>query len=180
MMSLEREMALVEAILFLENEPVEARKIARIAGLSKEAVMEVLLQLQEKLAKADSGLELSEAAGGYSLVPKKDLWEHLRDNYGRKSDEKLSKAAMETLSIIAYSQPLTRAEIESIRGVASAPMLKLLLDRGLVKEVGKKDAPGKPSQFGTTREFLQMFGLSSLADLPKLDDSEREKFELES
>ncbi len=180
MMSLDREIAIVEAILFLENEPVEARKIARISGLSKEVVMEALLQLQDKLGKPDSGLELSEAAGGYSLVPRKELWEHLKENYGRKSDDKLSKAAMETLSIIAYSQPLTRAEIESIRGVASAPMIKLLMDKGFIKEVGKKDAPGKPSQFGTTREFLQMFGLSSIADLPKLDDTEREKFELES
>ena len=179
-MSLDREIAIVEAILFLENEPVEARKIARISGLSKEVVMEALLQLQDKLGKPDSGLELSEAAGGYSLVPRKELWEHLKENYGRKSDDKLSKAAMETLSIIAYSQPLTRAEIESIRGVASAPMIKLLMDKGFIKEVGKKDAPGKPSQFGTTREFLQMFGLSSIADLPKLDDTEREKFELES
>ena len=180
MMSLDREIAIVEAILFLESEPVEARKIARISGLSKEVVMEALLQLQDKLGKPDSGLELSEAAGGYSLVPRKELWEHLKENYGRKSDDKLSKAAMETLSIIAYSQPLTRAEIESIRGVASAPMIKLLMDKGFIKEVGKKDAPGKPSQFGTTREFLQMFGLSSIADLPKLDDTEREKFELES
>lgn len=179
-MSLDKEMALVQAILFLENEPVEAKKIARIAGLSKEIIVETLLQLQDRLAQADSGLELSESGGGYSLVPKKDLWEHLREHYGKKSDEKLSKAAMETLSIIAYSQPLTRAEIESIRGVASAPMIKLLLDKGLIKEVGKKDVLGKPSQFGTTREFLQFFGLGSLAELPKLDDSEREKFELES
>ena len=179
-MSLDKEMALVQAILFLENEPVEAKKIARIAGLSREIILETLLQLQDRLSLTDSGLELSESGGGYSLVPKKDLWENLREHYGKKSDEKLSKAAMDTLSIIAYSQPLTRAEIESIRGVASAPMIKLLLDKGMIKEVGKKDVLGKPSQFGTTREFLQQFGLESLAQLPKLDESEREKFELEA
>ena len=85
---------------------------------------------------------------------------------------------METLSIIAYSQPITRAEIEAIRGVSADNMIRLLTERNLVKEVGKKDIPGKPVQFGTTKDFLKLFRLNSIADLPKLDESESDRFEL--
>jgi segregation and condensation protein B len=85
---------------------------------------------------------------------------------------------METLSIIAYSQPITRGEIESLRGVSADNMIRQLLERKMIKEVGRKDAPGRPSQFGTTREFLQHFGLESIADLPKLDEIEQERFSL--
>ena len=85
---------------------------------------------------------------------------------------------METLSIIAYSQPVTRAEIEAIRGVSADNMIRLLIEKELIKEVGKKDVPGKPAMFGTTKEFLKIFRLNSIADLPKLDETERERFEL--
>jgi segregation and condensation protein B len=85
---------------------------------------------------------------------------------------------METLSIIAYQQPVTKAEIEAIRGVSADNMVRLLLDRNLIKEVGKKDIPGKPVQYGTTKEFLKFFRLQSIADLPKLDETENERFEL--
>jgi segregation and condensation protein B len=87
---------------------------------------------------------------------------------------------METLSIIAYSQPITRSEIESIRGVQADTMIRLLLEKELIRETGKKDVPGKPVQFGTTREFLKLFRLESIADLPKLNESEAERFELEN
>jgi segregation and condensation protein B len=86
---------------------------------------------------------------------------------------------METLSIVAYSQPVTRAEVEAIRGTQTDNMIRLLLEKNLVKEMGKKDIPGKPVQYGTTREFLKIFNLGSIADLPKLDESEAERFELE-
>ena len=85
---------------------------------------------------------------------------------------------METLSIIAYSQPITRAEIEAIRGVSADTMIRLLVEKELIKEVGRKDIPGKPVQFGTTKEFLKVFGLNSIADLPKMDETEQERFEL--
>jgi len=86
---------------------------------------------------------------------------------------------METLSIVAYSQPITRAEIESIRGVSSDNMIRLLVSRNLVQEVGRKDAPGRPVQYGTTQDFLKVFRLSSIADLPKLDELDTERFELD-
>ncbi len=96
----------------------------------------------------------------------------------KKRENRLSRAAMETLSIVAYSQPITRSEIESLRGVSADNMIRQLLERGLIHEVGRKQAPGRPVQYGTTREFLEHFGLESIADLPKLDEIEQERFNL--
>lgn len=175
---MDREAALVEAVLFLETEPLEIEKLAKITLLNEEAVTAALEQLHARYAKPDSGLELSEIGGGFSLIPRRDLMLALRHHYGRKTDEKMSRAALETLSIIAYSQPVTRIEIDSIRGVNSTGTLKVLLDRGFIRETGRKDTPGRPVQYGTTKEFLQLFGLASIADLPKLDEAERERFEL--
>ena len=105
-------------------------------------------------------------------------WNFLKEKYGKKNEGKLSKSAMETLSIIAYSQPITRAEIEAIRGVSADNMVRLLMERNLIRETGKKDVPGKPIQYGTTKDFLKFFRLNSIADLPKLDETESERFEL--
>ena len=110
---------------------------------------------------------------------KKSYWENLREKYGKKNESRLSRAAMETLAIIAYSQPVTRAEVEAIRGVQADNMIRLLLEKDFIKEMGKKDIPGKPAQYGTTKEFLKVFRLGSIADLPKLEESEAERFELE-
>ncbi len=175
---LDKETALVEAILFLESEPQSQQNLARISGLSEDVVQAALERLQERYAAEDSGIELGRITGGWSLVPKKDLWNFLRERYGRKGEGRLSRAAMETLAIIAYSQPITRAEIEALRGVSADNMIRILLERNLIKEVGKKDVPGKPVQFGTTKDFLRLFRLNSIADLPRLDETESERFEL--
>jgi segregation and condensation protein B len=175
---MDREAALVEAVLFLETEPMDIDHLAKITLLNEEAVRLALEQLHTRYSRPDSGLELSEIGGGFSLIPRRDLMLVLRHHYGKKTDEKMSRAALETLSIVAYSQPVTRIEIDSIRGVNSAGTLKVLLDRGFIRETGRKDTPGRPVQYGTTKEFLQLFGLASIADLPKLDEAERERFEL--
>ncbi|MFW5738384.1 MAG: SMC-Scp complex subunit ScpB [Spirochaetota bacterium] len=169
-------MALIEAILYLEAEPVDLHSLQRISGLPREVVLDALAQLREALSGPEHGLELAEIADGYTLAPKEALAPGLRDRYGRKNDAKLSRAAMETLSIIAYSQPITRAEIENLRGVNADGMMRLLLSRDLVKEVGRKDAPGRPVQYGTTREFLKLFRLSSISELPRLDEADQKKF----
>jgi len=179
-MKLEREAALIEAILFLESEPIEVEKLARYANLPQDIVDRVLLQIREEYSREDHGLELIEISGGIQFAPKADLWEHLKDRYGRRNESRLSKAALETLSIIAYSQPITRGEIDNIRGVSSANMVKQLHERTLAKVVGKKDVPGKPVQYGTTKEFLKLFRLRSISDLPHLDELDKERFELES
>ena len=177
-MDLDKETALVEAIFYLEGEPLNAEALARISDLSKEVVEAAVERLQKRYASADSGIELSQISGGWVITPKKNLWSFLKERYGKKNEGKLSRAAMETLSIIAYSQPITRGEIEAIRGVSADNMIRLLSERNLIKEVGKKDIPGKPVLYGTTKEFLKFFRLNSIADLPKLDETESERFEL--
>jgi segregation and condensation protein B len=176
-MELENATSLVEAVIFLETEPVDLPTLCRVTGLPRELVQQALQRLRELFGDQAHGLMLAEIGGGYTLSPKGELWEVLKPRYGRKSESKLSRAALETLSIIAYSQPVTRQEIESIRGVSADGMIKLLLSRSLIKEVGRKDAPGKPVQYGTTKDFLKTFRLASIADLPRMEELDREKFE---
>ncbi len=178
-MEITREAALIEAVLLLENDPVETRKLIDITGLSADAVQEALQHLRAALEADGHGIEIVEIGGGYSFAPRKSLWEQLRERYGKSAENRLSKAALETLAIIAYSQPITRAEVESIRGVSADGMIKLLVSRSFIREVGKKDVPGKPVQYGTTREFLKAFRLATISDLPKLDGLEKERFERE-
>ncbi len=175
-MRLTTEAALVEAVLFLEVDPVELRALQRVTDLSRDVVLEALSQIRDTYSQDHHGLELIELADGYTLSPKPALTESLKDRYGKKNEGRLSRAAMETLSIIAYSQPITRAEIENLRGVNADGMMRLLLSRGLVKEVGRKDSPGKPIQYGTTREFLKLFRLSSISDLPRLAEADQKRF----
>jgi len=177
----EKEAALIEAILYLETDPLDINILVRYSGLSKEAVKKAVETLEEKYSRQDSGVELSRIGGGIMLSAKQEYWDALKPHYGKKNEIRFSKATLETLSIIAYSQPVTRSEIESIRGVQAVDtVIRLLLEKSLIREVGKKDVPGKPTQYGTTREFLRLFRLESIEDLPKLSESEAARFELES
>ncbi len=177
-MNLSTEAAVIEAILFLEGEPISLDKIARVGGLSKDVSRAAIEQLQERYNDSRFGLEVVHIGEGYAFAPKQKYWDVLKDHYGKKNDSKLSRAAMETLSIIAYSQPITKAEIENIRGVSSDSMIKLLMQRKLIQETGRKEAPGRPVLFGTSKDFLKQFRLSSLSELPKLEDIDKERFEL--
>ncbi|MCX7026933.1 MAG: SMC-Scp complex subunit ScpB [Spirochaetes bacterium] len=169
--------ALIGAILFLESEPASEESLSAISGLAAEDVVSALRRLSVESEAPFHGFAPLKSGGGWILAPKVEVWEKLRDHYGRKNEAKLSRAAMETLSIIAYSQPITRAEIEAIRGVSADGMVRFLLSRGFIQEVGKKDIPGKPLQYGTTQDFLKYFKLGSISDLPKLGDLERNRFE---
>jgi len=174
-----KETALVEAILFMESEAMDEAALCRVSGLSQESVRAALEALGERYAAEDSGLELSGIGGGVVISPRREHWENLKDRYGRKNEGRISRAAMETLAIIAYSQPITKAEIKAYRGVSPDNMIHLLLEKGFIREAGKKDVPGKPIQYGTSREFLKHFRLNSIADLPKLSESDVDRFELE-
>ena len=173
---IEQQSRLVEAILFLEAEPQSAARLARLTGLTVAAVRAAVDQVQRRFAGSDHGVQVLEVAGGYTLVPKPDLWPWLRPQYGGLAQGKMSRAALETLAIVAYSQPVTRSEIESIRGVSPDAMLRVLGERELICEVGRKEVPGRPIQYGTSAEFLRAFGLTSIADLPKLADADRARF----
>lgn len=177
-LNLDTETALLETVLFLESEPQNVENLSKITKLADNVIEDCLERLKEKYASADSGIELSQIIGGWTLTPKRECFEFVKERYGKKNEGRLSKAAIETLSIIAYSQPVTRAEIESIRHVSVDNMMRVLLERKFIKEVGKKDIPGKPVMYGTTKEFLEFFHLQSIADLPQLDDKESERFEL--
>ena len=175
-MDFSKEASIVETVLFLEGEPLDMTSLVRVTQLSREAVTEAIRVLKEEYQRPSHGVELIEMGGGFSLSPKREMWEPLRGRYGRRSDRRLSRAALETLAIVAYSQPVTKAEVESIRGVSADGMLRLLSERGLIETGGKKDVPGKPVQFRTTREFLRLFRLASIADLPKLDEMDEDRF----
>jgi segregation and condensation protein B len=176
----EKETAIVQAILFLEANPIDEGTIARISGLPQDNVKTALDDLDEFLREnRRCGLELSRIGGGITLSIKRELWDVLKERYGKKNEAKVSRAAMETLAIVAYSQPVTRAEIEKIRGVSADNMIRLLLEKNLVEEAGKKDIPGRPVMYKTTKDFLKLFHLGSIAELPKLSEADVEKFELE-
>lgn len=170
-------MPVVEAALLLEGHPVTPARLARITGLSVPEIETCLAALRERYAAPEHGLQISRVADSYSLMPKAELWERLRHHYGTGSGKRLSRAAMETLTIVAYSQPVTRSQIEAMRGVSADAMIRLLSDRQLIRPVGyKEDSIGRPTLFGTTNRFLETFGLETIDDLPKLDKVEEGRF----
>ncbi len=162
----------VEAILFVSCEPVPLRKFEEVFapdGVEPRDVREALEALRRDFT--GRGVELIEVGGGYQMRTSPEL----RPILARMEvvrPVKLTQAALETLAIIAYRQPLTRAEAEEVRGVDCGAVVRSLLDRGLIRVVGKKDMPGRPILYGTTRKFLEVFGLASLNDLPTLREIE--------
>lgn len=172
------EARLVEVVLFIENEPTSMERICDLTGLRPDTAEDALQELRENYAERGSGLILTEEEGElYSFMPAPDLFPQLRQSYGRKVDRRLSRAAMETLAIVAYGQPITRREIEEIRGVGSDTIVKLLRDREYIMVRGRKDVPGHPCLYYTTRKFLYEFNLQSIQDLPKLSEIDRMRFE---
>jgi len=129
---------------------------------------ELVRMLQQEYAQTNRAIAIVEIGGGFQMSTKPEYGRWVRQLFNEKSSTKLSNAALETLAIIAYKQPITRAEIESIRGVDIVAPLEKIMERGLVRIVGKKDVPGKPLVYGTTEEFLRLFGLNSLSQLPEL------------
>lgn len=161
--------AVLEALLFVSGEPVSvARLTSAIGNVSKAEVEAALAVLQDQLAQEGRGIQLVKVAGGYRLVTKPDYAPWLKRLDKAKAAQKLSRSALESLAIIAYKQPLVRAEIEEIRGVETSGVLRTLLERKLVRIVGRKEVPGRPIMYGTTKFFLEHFGLQDLSQLPPL------------
>jgi segregation and condensation protein B len=162
---------ILEALLFVSGEPLAIdRMIGVLQGASRAEVHEALRALQADYAADARGLQIVEVAGGYQMATKADCSVWIKRLEKAKAGAKVSRSAMETLAIIAYKQPIVRAEIEQIRGVDTAGVLRTLLDRRLIRIVGRKDIPGRPLMYGTSKQFLQAFGLKDLADLPALRD----------
>lgn len=163
-------LARVEAILFLAEEPLTYRRIAEVAGLDGAAAARAAIdQLRQLYRQEESPFEPNELAGGVQLLtdPAYQPWLFRIRRVG--SEFKLSSAAMETLAVIAYKQPVTRADVEAVRGVQCSDLIRLLMERGLVRTAGRDTTLGRPQLYATTKRFLQQFGLVSLDDLPSID-----------
>ncbi|MDI3281392.1 MAG: SMC-Scp complex subunit ScpB [Bacillota bacterium] len=164
--------AILEALIFAAVEPLPVEKAARILGLDEATVRRLAEQIKADCQAPDRGLTLEEVAGGLQLVTKPQYAPYLAQLGRADRPTALTPAALETLAIIAYRQPVSKAEIEEIRGVRVEGVLHNLEERGFIVEVGRKDAPGRPILYGTTELFLKAFGLRSLADLPPLEEEE--------
>ena len=169
-MDLSQLMAIVEALVFASPEPLTPKMLLKL--LNDEPKEDVLAAVDAvKLGYADRpGLHLAEVAGGYQITTRPELHDWVRRLFHERTTQKLSVASLETLSVIAYKQPITQAEIGEIRGVNTSGVLSTLLERHLIKIVGRKNVIGRPFLYGTTREFLIRFGLKDVNDLPRIED----------
>lgn len=159
----------IEAMLFVTDEPVSALDLADMLEVDLKTALSALESLKERLARDERGIQLREVAGGWRLYTHPAYHELIEAYVVSWDTKKLSQAALETLAIIAYLQPATRASIASVRGVNSDSSINSLVEKGLVREMGTADTPGNPMQYGTTRAFLEKFGLRSVADLPDVE-----------
>lgn len=157
----------IEALLFASGNPVTAAKFAEILEIDSEHVAVLLEELRQDMAAEQRGLTIVEVAGGYQLCSKPELAPIL-EKLVDVQEARMSLAAMETLAIVAFKQPVTKQEIENIRGVKVDGVVTTLAERGLIKEVGRKEAIGRPILYGTTEDFLKCFGLKNLDELPNL------------
>jgi len=165
---------ILEAILFACDAPTPPKRLSEMIGAGDvRALRKWVDELNDQYAQTGRAFEIVERAGGYMLLTRPQYGPWLKQMFDSRSESRLSKPALETLAILAYKQPVTRAEIEAIRGVATGEMVRGLMEKGLVRIVGRKDVLGHPLLYGTTRKFLQVFGLGSLTDLPKSDELPR-------
>jgi len=163
--------SIIEAILFSSEKPVLIEQIKEvIEDASYQQIRQVLMELNQEYLQNQRGIRIVEVAGGFQMVTSEEMYPFLR-KFFKKKKQSLSRATLETLAIIAYKQPITKMEIESLRKVKVDGLINNLKEMGLIKTVGRKKSPGRPYLYGTTREFLEFFGLKSLEELPKVENS---------
>jgi len=169
--AIEKIAAEVEAVLFASDSVLNAAKIGKAIGVSnKRVIAQAVEALNSRYDRTGSAFRVENIAGGYQMLTRPEYHQVVRQFYHQKADSRLTQPAMETLAIIAYRQPIMRADIESIRGVACGEVLRGLMDRQLVKIVGRAEVLGRPMLYGTTRRFLEVFGLNGLEDLPNVEE----------
>lgn len=172
---------IIEALLFASEKPISAEQIKEALGGEEGASVKSLVdELNAEYKNSGRSFNIIEIAGGYQLATDPIYAPYLRKLYKSRREERLSAPALETLAVIAYKQPVTRADIEFVRGVNVDGVMKTLSERGLIKIVGRKEALGRPILYATTKEFLQYFGLSSIQDLPALRNVSVEEVKLEA
>ena len=167
-MEVEKVKSIIEAILFSAGRQVSIKELMLTLEMPQEDIENIIAAMQEDYKNEKRGIEIIKVNDSYQLCTKKELYDYIYPVLDKRSKPNLSNAALETLAIIAYNPKITRAEIESIRGVSADACIYKLLEYGLIEESGKSDLPGKPMTYATTNEFLKMFGYSSLDDLPEL------------
>ena len=160
----------MEALLFVSDKPVVLDQFKQVFPQLTPSVLEDMLRrLQDEYAARDAGMVVVEIAGGWQMLSNSHAASYIREFYKTRTKEKLSRPALECLAIVAYKQPVGRGEVEAIRGVNSDGTIAHLLNKGLVRIVGRREVPGRPFLYGTTKEFLEYFGLKSLEDIPKIE-----------
>lgn len=163
--------SIIEALLFTYGKPLSVDKISEIIGESdRKLIRAQITELQMEYETNDKAVTIVEVAGGFQIVTKPQYSEWIKKLYKTKIISRLSRPALETVAIVAYKQPITRLEIEDIRGVSTEGVIQTLLERGLIKIRGRKDTVGRPLLYCTTNEFLEYFGLKDLSDMPKLEE----------
>lgn len=167
-MEIEKIKSIIEAILFAAGRQVNIKELMISLEIPKDDLENIIVSMQEDYKNQNRGIEIIKVDDAYQLCTKKELYEYIYPILDKRSKPNLSNASLETLAIIAYNPKITRAEIESIRGVSADACIYKLLEYGLIQEAGKADLPGKPMTYITTNEFLKMFGYTSLNDLPEL------------
>lgn len=177
-MELEKVKAIIEAILFAVGRKVSIKELMLALELPEQDIISIVENMKTELNNKERGIEIISVEDGYQICTKKEFYEYIYPIVDKRNKPKLSQAALETLAIIAYNSKITRAEIESIRGVNSDGTIYKLLEHNLITDVGKMDAPGRPTMYSTTEEFLRMFGYKSLDELPdlpryKLDENQQ-------
>lgn len=159
----------IEALIFASDVPLPSRKIKDIISeIGEREIKKSIARINERYQETKSALEIVEVAGGYQIVTKPDYADWARKLYISRTKNRLTQRALETLAIIAYKQPITKTEVESIRGVNADTVIRTLIERKLITVTGREKAPGNPLLYGTTRYFLEYFGLKDISDLPKL------------
>lgn len=168
-----KEKKIIEALLFASSEPVSAKKITDvIEHLDTKTVHKLIEQLREEYDEAERSFQFIEIANGYQLCTRPEYHEWIEKLYSKQIKVSLSTAALETLAIVAYNQPVTRSKVDEIRGVNSSGVLNTLMKRKLIRVSGRKSSPGRPLLFSTTDDFLKHFGLKDLTELPSIDEIE--------
>ena len=162
--------SVVEAVLFASDEPLSDSRLANIVETSVKQVRQCIENLNSKYQANNNAFRIEQIAGGYQMLTLSCYNYWLKKLLRVRSDDKLSPAALETLAIIAYKQPVMRADIEVVRGVATSEVIRTLCYKGLVKIVGRAEVLGRPMLYGTTKKFLEVFGLNTLRDLPKIEE----------
>ena len=165
-------MAIAEAIIFVSDEPITSKALGDIVGEDKETIQAAVEELQREYEERGGGLQIREIAGGWQIATRTQYHEEVRKFLKTRPSAKLSLAALETLAVIAYKQPVTVPEILEIRGVQSASAIKTLLEKRLIVTKGHKETVGRPMMYGTSKDFLIQFGLKDLSDLPSIEDFE--------